>query len=202
MENKGSVVALNELEILFKALEKANATDKMVFDLSLARGLDYYTGVIYEAVFKGTTQVGSIAAGGRYDNLVGMFSGKQVPAVGVSLGIERVFAIMEQQEKERNEARPTETEVLVSILGKDLILAAELVSELWNAGIKAEFKLTSRVQNHIKYATQSGIPWMVLVGEAEVQKQKVKLKDIKANQEEEVDRKDFTQELKRRLSNP
>ncbi|XP_062179734.1 histidine--tRNA ligase, cytoplasmic-like [Phragmites australis] len=200
MENKESVAALNELEILFKALDKANATDKIVFDLSLARGLDYYTGVIYEAVFKGATQVGSIAAGGRYDNLVGMFSGKQVPAVGVSLGIERVFAIMEQQEKERNEViRVTETEVLVSILGKDLVLAAELVSELWNAGIKAEFKLTTRVQNHIKYATQSGIPWMVLVGEAEMQKQKVKLKDIRANQEEEVDRKDFAQELIRRF---
>ncbi|KAL5655517.1 hypothetical protein ACJX0J_034836, partial [Zea mays] len=111
MNNEGSVAALNELEILFKALDKANAIDKIVFDLSLARGLDYYTGVIYEAVFKGSAQVGSIAAGGRYDNLVGMFSGKQIPAVGVSLGIERVFAIMEQQEKERNEKiRPTETQ--------------------------------------------------------------------------------------------
>jgi histidyl-tRNA synthetase len=57
MENEGSVVALKELDILFQALEKANAVDKIVFDLSLARGLDYYTGVIYEAVFKGTTQV-------------------------------------------------------------------------------------------------------------------------------------------------
>ena len=57
IENDGSVVALNELEILFRALEKANAIDKISFDLSLARGLDYYTGVIYEAVFKGATQV-------------------------------------------------------------------------------------------------------------------------------------------------
>ncbi|KAG2616433.1 histidine--tRNA ligase, cytoplasmic-like [Panicum virgatum] len=203
MQNEGSIVALNELEILFKALEKANALDRIVFDLSLARGLDYYTGVIYEAMFKGATQVGSIAAGGRYDNLVGMFSGKQIPAVGVSLGIERVFAIMEQQEKERNEMiRATETEVLVSILGKDLTLAAELVSELWSAGIKAEFKLTTRVTNHIKYALQSGIPWMVLVGESEIQKGSVKLKDVKANQEDEVARKDFVQELKKRLSKP
>ena len=57
MNNEGSVAALNELEILFKALDKANAIDKIVFDLSLARGLDYYTGVIYEAVFKGAAQV-------------------------------------------------------------------------------------------------------------------------------------------------
>ena len=98
--------------------------------------------------------------------------------------------------------RATETEVLVSILGKDLILAAELVNELWSAGIKAEFKLTTRVQNHIKYATQTGIPWMVLVGESELRDGKVKLKDIRANQEEEVPRKDFVEVLKQRLSNP
>ncbi|KAM0898441.1 hypothetical protein ACQ4PT_021920 [Festuca glaucescens] len=167
IENDGSVVALNELEILFKALEKANAIDVISFDLSLARGLDYYTGVIYEAVFKGTTQVGSIVAGGRYDNLVGdIVAGKQVPAVGVSLGMERVFAIMEEQEKEKNqETRTTETEVLLSILGKDLTLAAELASELWRAEIKAEIKLSTRVQNHIRYATvrnsMDGASWSV-----------------------------------------
>ncbi|KAK1610221.1 hypothetical protein QYE76_033894 [Lolium multiflorum] len=204
IENDGSVAALNELEILFKALEKANAIDMISFDLSLARGLDYYTGVIYEAVFKGTTQVGSIAAGGRYDNLVGdIVAGKQVPAVGVSLGMERVFAIMEEQEKEKNqETRTTETEVLLSILGKDLTLAAELASELWRAEIKVEIKLSTRVRDHISYATQSGIPWMVIVGQSEIRDGKVKLKNISARQEEEVPRKDFAQVLKHRLTNP
>uniref|UniRef100_A0ACD5ZZ30 Uncharacterized protein n=2 Tax=Avena sativa TaxID=4498 RepID=A0ACD5ZZ30_AVESA len=165
IENDWSVVALNELEILFKALEKSNALDRIIFDLSLARGLDYYTGVIYEAVLKDGTQVGSIAAGGRYDNLVGdIVAGKQIPIVGVSLGIDRVFPIMEQQVTERNQViRTTETEVLVSILGKDLTVAAELVSELWGAGIKAEFKLSTRMQSHTNYALKSGIPWMVLV---------------------------------------
>ncbi|KAH7661097.1 Histidine-tRNA ligase/ATP phosphoribosyltransferase regulatory subunit protein [Dioscorea alata] len=167
--NSEAVVALDELKILFTALDKSKCLNRVVFDLSLARGLDYYTGVIFEAVFKGTTQVGSIAAGGRYDNLVGMFSGKAVPAVGVSLGIERVFTIMEQLEKDRNQViRATETQVLVAILGKGLALAAELVSELWNAKIKAEFGLTKRVMNHITRAKQTGIPWMVIVGESEL----------------------------------
>ena len=62
--------------------------------------------------------------------------------------------------------RASVTEVLASILGKDLILAAELANELWSAGIKAEFKLTTRELDHIKYVTQTGIPWMVLVGES------------------------------------
>ncbi|XP_020244991.1 histidine--tRNA ligase, cytoplasmic-like isoform X2 [Asparagus officinalis] len=201
LDNAGSVIALNELEILFKALEKSRCIDKVVFDLSLARGLDYYTGVIFEAVFKGSTQVGSIAAGGRYDNLVGMFSGKQVPAVGVSLGIERVFAIMEQLENDKHEAtRATETQVLVAILSKDLALAAELVSELWDAKIKAEFGLTKRVMNHINRAKQAGIPWMVIVGESEISSGIVKLKNIEVNQEDSVPREEMVNELKRRLN--
>lgn len=126
--------------------------------------------------------------------------GKKVPAVGVSLGLERVLGIMEQQAKEKDQAiRATETQVLLSILGKDLVLAAELVSELWSAGIKAEFKLRTRVMDHISYAKDSGIPWMVLVGENETREGKVKLKDIRTSREEEVPRKDFVQVLKHRL---
>ncbi|MQM07506.1 hypothetical protein Taro_040342 [Colocasia esculenta] len=200
LEHEGSLIALNDLEILFKALDKSKSIHKVVFDLSLARGLDYYTGMIFEAVFKGATQVGSIAAGGRYDNLVGMFSGKHVPAVGISLGIERVFTIMEQLAKDRNQAiRATETQVLVAVLGKDLTLAAELVSEFWDAKIKAEFGIHKKVMKHIDRAKQSGIPWMVLVGELELEKGIVKLKNIEANIEEEVPRDKIVEELKGRL---
>nr|XP_009762205.1 PREDICTED: histidine--tRNA ligase-like [Nicotiana sylvestris] len=103
LENNESSLALDELDIMFKALERSRCIDRVVFDLSLARGLDYYTGVIFEAIFKGVTQVGSIAAGGRYDNLIGMFGTRQVPAVRISLGIERVLAIMEQVQKDKNQ---------------------------------------------------------------------------------------------------
>ncbi|KAE9597542.1 putative histidine--tRNA ligase [Lupinus albus] len=199
LENSGSVDALNDLEILFKALEKSKRIDKVVFDLSLARGLDYYTGVVFEAVFKGGTQVGSIAAGGRYDNLIGMFGSKQVPAVGVSLGIERVFAIMEQHMKDQNQmARPTKTEVLVSILGNDLTLAAELVGELWDAGVKAEFLVNKRRQKHFDYAKESRIPWMVLVGEQEIKEGLVQLKELETNNDIKIPRDQFVEELKKR----
>jgi histidyl-tRNA synthetase len=104
-----AAAALSDLALLFDYLEAMGGPDllsKISFDLSLARGLDYYTGVIYEAVLRSQdgAHVGSIAAGGRYDGLVGMFSGKDVPAVGVSIGIERVFAILEARTKERREA--------------------------------------------------------------------------------------------------
>ncbi|KAH6801917.1 Class II aaRS and biotin synthetases superfamily protein [Perilla frutescens var. frutescens] len=201
LSNSEAEFALNELEILFKALLKSKCINRVVFDLSLARGLDYYTGVIFESVFKGGTQVGSIAAGGRYDNLIGMFGTKQVPAIGVSLGIERVFNIMEQLQKDKNqEIRATETQVLVSILGDDLSLGAEVVSELWDAKLKAEFMVNKRVNKHIDRARGSKIPYMVIVGDRELSKGVVKLKDVAKVKEDEVPRGELVAKLQQLLN--
>jgi len=99
-KHTGALEAMEDLRILFSYLEAMDKLKYISFDLSLARGLDYYTGVIYEAVcMNGNTQVGSIGGGGRYDNLVSMFqeSSKVTPCVGVSVGIERVFTLMEER---------------------------------------------------------------------------------------------------------
>lgn len=87
----------------------------MSFDLSLARGLDYYTGMIYEIVLHGS-EVGSISGGGRYDDLIGMFAKDKIPSVGGSLGIERIFAMLESKAKN---TRMNKTEVLIGTIGKD-----------------------------------------------------------------------------------
>ncbi|CAI5985215.1 unnamed protein product [Closterium sp. NIES-64] len=199
-----SQAALAELALLFDYLAAmGGAVRRVVFDLSLARGLDYYTGVIYEAVFKGGSTVGSIAAGGRYDNLVGMFSGKQVPAVGVSLGIERVFTIMEEQERKKNQLiRATETQVLVASIGPDLLRTRmEIASALWAEGVKAEFVLAAspNMQRQLEFANKAGIPWMVIFGSAELDKGTVKVKDLERREEEEVSRANLIMYLKRKL---
>lgn len=140
-EHAGARAALEELRALFGFLEGMGALGGVVFDLSLARGLDYYTGVIYEAVLKGAV-VGSVAAGGRFDGLVGMFSGKDVPAVGVSIGIERIFNIMEEKARalaasEGCTIRETETQVLVASIGSGhQATRMRLASRLWARGIK------------------------------------------------------------------
>jgi len=100
---------IQEMELLFTYLESLNVLDKISFDFSLARGLDYYTGVIYEALLTDTDRVGSISGGGRYDGLIGMFSGKNIPSVGGSIGIERIFAILEEKAMEKGVIRATET---------------------------------------------------------------------------------------------
>ncbi|GJT80202.1 histidine--tRNA ligase, cytoplasmic [Tanacetum coccineum] len=184
-------------------MDNARCVHKVVLDLSLARGLDYYTGVIYEAVFKGATQVGSIAAGGRYDNLIGMFGTKRVVAIGVSLGIECVFTIMEQNQKDDKQLlRASETQVLVSILGDDLSLAAKLVSMCWDVKLKAEFLVNKRLSKHFDRAKEFGIPWIVMVGEQEITKGVVKLKNKDAQVEKEVPTSDFVDELVRLINTP
>ena len=116
-----------------------NCLQHFVFDFSLARGLDYYTGLIYEAVLTDTDKVGSIAGGGRYDGLVGMFSSKSIPAVGVSIGIERIFSILEERSKADNTIRSTETMILIASIGKGMTgERLKICSELWQKGIKAE----------------------------------------------------------------
>ena len=100
---------IKEMELLFTYLKAMGILDKISFDFSLARGLDYYTGVIYEAILTDTNRVGSISGGGRYDGLIGMFSGKSIPSVGGSIGIERIFSILEEKAKLKGEIRATET---------------------------------------------------------------------------------------------
>ncbi|MCL7038841.1 hypothetical protein MKW94_019043 [Papaver nudicaule] len=196
LENNASSLALKDLEILFEALESSKCIHKVVFDLSLARGLDYYTGVIFEAVSK-VANVGSIAAGGRYDNLIGSLGTKQVPSVGVSLGIERVFDVMEAQH--RGIDRATETQVLISILGDSLGEAAELVPQMRLAKIKVEFCVNKKIKKHIDLALNSKIPFMVIIGDRERSANQVRIKDMQAETEDLVDRAGVVEELQRRL---
>jgi histidyl-tRNA synthetase len=107
--HKAGEETVAEMELLFSYLEAMNCLQHISFDFSLARGLDYYTGLIYECVLTDTDRVGSIAGGGRYDGLIGMFSNKPIPAIGVSIGIERVFAILEEKAKQDPTVRATET---------------------------------------------------------------------------------------------
>jgi len=99
LNNQKAKEALEEMNTLFEYMDILEITNNFQFDLSLARGLDYYTGLIYEAVLTDSDRVGSIAGGGRYDDLLGMFSNKTIPAVGVSIGIERIFNILEEKMK-------------------------------------------------------------------------------------------------------
>lgn len=212
----GAAAALADMGTLFELLDAMGALDSISFDLSLARGLDYYTGVIYEAVLMSTKRdeagrevsVGSIAAGGRYDGLVGMYSGKDVPAVGVSIGIERVFAIMESQLQERAAAanrkiRSNQTQVLVGSIGKGYQKERMAVcSDLWAAGINAEFgyKPDPKMGDILGAALDQGIPFVVVFGEDELAAGTVNVKDMAAQTQDTVARAELVDFLKRQIA--
>lgn len=148
-----AVKGLEGMQLLLKYCGAMGLSNKISFDLSLARGLDYYTGVIYECVLKAEPKivangaaaeeqgtVGSVAGGGRYDNLVGMFDpkGKQVPCVGVSIGVERIFSVLEAKAAASGiKQRTNEVEVYVASAHKGLHeKRLSILNDLWNQGVK------------------------------------------------------------------
>uniref|UniRef100_A0A1A7Z610 histidine--tRNA ligase n=1 Tax=Iconisemion striatum TaxID=60296 RepID=A0A1A7Z610_9TELE len=218
-QNKLACSGLSDVRLLFSYLELFQVTDKVVFDLSLARGLDYYTGVIYEAVLtqagvSGDTQngaedgvsVGSVAGGGRYDGLVGMFDpkGRKVPCVGVSIGIERIFSIMEQKaESSADKVRTTEVQVMVASAQKNLLEERlKLVTDLWKAGIKAEvmYKKNPKLLSQLQHCEEAGIPLVAILGEQELKDGVVKLRVVATREEVDVSRADLISEIRRRTS--
>ncbi|KAM6056408.1 histidine--tRNA ligase, cytoplasmic-like [Chlamydotis macqueenii] len=213
-QNKLAKEGLGDMKLLFEYLTLFGITGKISFDLSLARGLDYYTGVIFEAVLlqqendhvEESVSVGSVAGGGRYDGLVGMFDpkGRKVPCVGVSIGIERIFSILEQRAKAAGEkVRATETEVLVATPQKHLLTARlKLISELWDAGIKAEmlYKKDPKLLKQLQYCEDTGIPLAAIVGEQELTDGVVKLRDVATREEVDIPREKLVAEIRRRLA--
>uniref|UniRef100_A0A182QC12 histidine--tRNA ligase n=1 Tax=Anopheles farauti TaxID=69004 RepID=A0A182QC12_9DIPT len=201
---------LADMRLLLEYCAIFRVADRVSFDLSLARGLDYYTGVIYEAVLLGDSKpdgdeitVGSVAGGGRYDNLVGMFNPKrkQVPCVGVSIGVERLFSILEA--RTTGKTRTNETEVYVASAHKGLHLKRlEILNQLWEAGVKAEhsYKLNPKLLAQLQHCEEYQIPYAIILGDGELARGVVKLREIATRKEEEVALDTFIDELRRRLS--
>jgi histidyl-tRNA synthetase len=203
--NQKGKTALEEMGILFDYLEILGTDKYCTFDLSLARGLDYYTGLIYETVLTDTDKVGSISGGGRYDNLVGMFSGKQIPAVGVSIGIERIFNILEEKYKDSPDIRSVETEVFVAVIGKNLTKERfKVLTDLWDHGIKAEilYNENPRMDKQMDYTINNKIPFMVFIGENELKENKLKIKCMANGTEIMVEREKLVEEINKLKEKP
>jgi len=195
--------ALNDLQLLFSHLQDFDILDKIQFDLSLARGLDYYTGMVMEAVLTDVDKVGSIAGGGRYDNLVEAFlPDKVIPAVGFSVGIERIFAILEEKS---TESRTTATDVLVASVGPNLLSERfKICSELWSKDIKTEFLyyVEPKLKKQLDYANTNQIPWVIIIGEDEQKEKVVKLKNMSNSEEQKIKRISLVEEIQKLIGKP
>lgn len=156
------------------------------FEPTLARGLDYYTGIIIEVEIKGY-EVGSVGGGGRYDNLIGMFADRPVPAVGFAFGFDRILEAMEEQKLFPSEM--TTAQVMVSVFSPDLAeKAIEVSYKLRAAGIATELYLdeNAKMEKQLKYADQKGIPYVAIIGPEEAEKDMITVKDLAKRTQKQV----------------
>jgi histidyl-tRNA synthetase len=153
-----------------------------VIDLYLARGLSYYTGPVYESIVK-EPNIGSLTGGGRYDELVGMFLGKNIPATGTTIGIERIIDVM--TELDMLPETKTKTKVLVTIFDEDTKKASlEVTNQLRSAGINTEIFFDSGgLKKQFKYANKKGIPYVVIIGPDEILKNEISLKNMSSGEQ-------------------
>lgn len=184
--------ALEELQMLFEYLEAMDLNKYFLLDLSLARGLDYYTGVIYEIGLLGAN-VGSVSAGGRYDNLVGMFTPerKQTPCIGISIGVERIFSLLQARKlsETKDVVKRIFSKVIVAPIGDNLLPQAMKILKITrdlNFSADLYYVKNVNVKKQLAYALENQIGYLVLFGETELQSGQVKIKDLENRREELV----------------
>ncbi len=180
-------VSLEEIESITRELKKFGVSSKKVlYTPTLARGLDYYTGLIFEVTINGY-EVGSVCGGGRYDNLIGMYAGKSIPAVGFAFGIDRMIEALDLLNL--FPVSKTQTKVLVTIFNQELAnTSASLTTELRNQQINAELYLNpfEKLDKQIKYADKKSIPFVVIIGPDEAENNQVTIKNLDTEIQETI----------------
>ena len=210
MANEDVEEGIKDMRLLMMYLDAMDVLDKVSFDLSLARGLDYYTGLIYEVIVDEPNQVGSIAAGGRYDNLVGMYGKQQVPCIGVSFGIDRIFTILDKRQKKSpvlNLQRDADV-FIIAAGGKDfdglLVERMRVARQLWDAGIQAEYTAKAKPKLQSQFNASKDIPIIVILGQDELEAGQVRLKEARTEEEKNrgrlVDKDSLVEEVKTLMS--
>jgi histidyl-tRNA synthetase len=198
------VEGLDEIERIVSYLDAASVPSRYrKVDLAMVRGMDYYTGPIFETVVE-EPKIGSVSGGGRYDKLVGLFSKEDVPATGVSFGLERVIDVIEELGMRPASVRQTVAEVLVTQFSPDLLGdSIRLAAQLRTSGINTELYLgEDRLGTQIRYAVRKGIPFTAILGPDEVANSKVVLKDLIGEEQIIVDRSGVAKMLRDRLGSP
>ena len=158
--------------------------ENFAVDLTIARGLDYYTGTVYETTMLDYPEIGSICSGGRYDNLAEYYTDKKLPGVGISIGATRLFYVLEEQGL-LNPSQPTApADVLVIPMSDDFVKAVEVATALRDAGIRTQlYTEKKKFKAKIGYADKLGIPYVVFLGEDEIANGVITLKDMTSGEQ-------------------
>jgi len=187
---------VSELETIFGLCDTMNVQTAIELDLTLARGLNYYTGAIFE-VKALDVEMGSITGGGRYDNLTGVFGMEGVSGVGISFGADRIYDVLNQLEL-YPETSMEQTKILfVSFGEKELMYCLPWLNELRSYGVNAEiYPEPAKMKKQMSYADNKKIPFVAIVGETEMNQEKVMLKNMKTGEQKLVDRNELIEVIK------
>tara|TARA_Y100000034_G_scaffold10237_1_gene10809 strand:+ start:5192 stop:6466 length:1275 start_codon:yes stop_codon:yes gene_type:complete len=195
LEKKAScdlaIEGLGELKKLFSYIDG----EKIILNLSLARGFSYYTGTLFEGYLRDSSIKSSICGGGRFDNLIGMYLGndKKYPAIGISFGLD---VISEAMKLKGFGKKKSVSKVYIVPIGYEKE-CFDIVEQIRDSGINADIDIMGRsISKNMKYADAMGIPYVVLVGEEEMKLEKVKLRDMKSGKEELVSVDEVVEKLK------
>ena len=179
-EGKNEVLDLgiSELTTVAKYMEQFGVpASHFEIDLTIARGLDYYTGTVYETTMLDHPEIGSICSGGRYDNLAEYYTDKQLPGVGISIGLTRLFFVLEDKNYLADNASPAD--VMILPMTDDMGAAIELATRLRDNGIRAQLNCEKKkFKAKITYADKLSIPYVVFMGEDEIKNNIVALKEL------------------------
>ena len=171
---------LDELSTVVKYLGSFGVpADHFAVDLTIARGLDYYTGTVYETVMLDHPEIGSICSGGRYDNLAEYYTDKKLPGVGISIGLTRLFYVLGEQGYLNDDLVTAPADALILPMTEDLSAAIAFATQLRQAGVRAQvYGEQKKFKGKMSYADKLKIPYVVFLGEDEIKSGVVKIKDM------------------------
>ena len=197
IENELFVQGLSELKDVVKYVRLFGVPDThFKVDLTIARGLDYYTGTVYETFLNDYREVGSVCSGGRYDNLSEFYTDKKMPGVGVSIGLTRLFYKLNElniiKEKEKSISK-----VLVVSMTENIDRALEVGKNLRDAGINSDVYLENKkIKSKFKYADKLQIPYVAIIGEEEEKNGTVSLKNMETGEQTEISIEKMIEKIK------
>ena len=176
---------LSELKTVVKYLADFGVPEEnFAVDLTIARGLDYYTGTVYETTLLDHPEIGSVCSGGRYDNLAEYYTDRQLPGVGISIGLTRLFYVLGEQGMLNPDLPTAPADVLVLPMTEDLAPAISLSTRLRGAGVRTQlYTEQKKFKAKMNYADKIGVPYVIFLGDDEIAAGVVACKDMKTGQQ-------------------
>lgn len=181
-------LGVDELALVTKHLKEFGVPqEQFQVDLTIARGLDYYTGTVYETTLLDHPEIGSICSGGRYDNLAEYYTNKKLPGVGISIGLTRLFFVLQDQGYLNPDINVAPCDVLVLPMTEDFTTAISVATALRDANIPTQlYTEPKKFKQKISYADKIAVPYVVILGEDEIAEHKVTLKQMESGEQEKL----------------